>query len=238
MPLYKCQKCSHTFTDKYKPIRCPECGREALRDASPAEYDSFFTPLIKSLREKYAPSMSRDERNWALILIHMNPPKGGFMWRFLITSYLVENDVSGSLDHESILYHRRSIYKDERLLFNRQLKQDRGMLKALGITEPKYIMRKDDGSPAVADWDKYGAALRLLYGFELDDPHKRPTLWDVNHIDLERVVTEPSEAYQAFLNAWAELYADENHPMEGMMLGINPFRIVDENFIPDEDLPF
>ena len=182
--------------------------------------------------------MSRDERNWTLILIHMNPPKGGFMWRFLITSYLVENEVSGSLDRETLLYHRRSIYKDERLLFNRQLKQDRGLLKTLGITEPKYIMRKNDGSPAVADWDKYGAALKVLYIFELDDPHKRPTLWDVNHIDLERMVTEPSEPYQDFLNEWADLYKDEDHPFKGVLPKMNPFRIVDENFIPDDELPF
>ena len=238
MPLYKCQKCEHTFTDKFKPIRCPECGREVLHDASPAEYDTFFTPQIKSLREKFSPSMSRDERNWTLILIHMNPPKGGFMWRFLITSYLVENEVSGSLDRETLLYHRRSIYKDERLLFNRQLKQDRGLLKTLGITEPKYIMRKNDGSPAVADWDKYGAALKVLCSFELDDPHKRPTLWDVNHIDLERMVTEPSEPYQDFLNEWADLYKDEDHPFKGVLPKMNPFRIVDENFIPDDELPF
>jgi hypothetical protein len=49
-----------------------------LRDATPAEYSSFFTPLIKYLQEKYSPSMTRDERNWAQILIHMNPPKGGY----------------------------------------------------------------------------------------------------------------------------------------------------------------
>lgn len=240
MPLFKCQKCNHTFTDTSKPIRCPECGREALREASPAECNSFFSPQIVSLRAKYSPSMSRDERNWTQILIHMNPPQSGYGWRFLVTSYLVDDgsDEAGCLDRESILYHRRSIYKDERLLFNRQLKLDRKLLSALDITEPKFIMRKDDGSPAVADWDKYGEALRVLYSFELDDPHKRPTLWDVNHIDLEKIVTEPSEAYKGFLTEWAELYKDEAHPMEGMMPKMNPFRIVDENFIPDDDLPF
>ena len=244
MPLYKCQKCDHTFTDKYKPIRCPDCGREVLRDATPAEYSSFFTPLIRACREKYSPSMTRDERNWTLILIHMNPPQGGYGWRFLVTAYLMEDGSnhgvgdSGGLDRESILYHRRSIYRDERLLFNRQLKQDRGLLKALDITEPRFILRKDDGSPAVADWDKYGPALRLLYSFDMDDEHKRPTLWDVNHIDLEKITTEPSEAYQAFLKAWADLFVDETHPMEGMMPKMNPFRVVDEHFIPDDDLPF
>ena len=244
MPLYKCQKCDHTFTDTFKPIRCPGCGREVLRDATPAEYDSFFTPLIKSLWEKYSPSMSLDERNWTQILIHMNPPKGGFMWRFLIMSYLVEDGCNhdaceaGGLNRDTILYHRRSIYKDERLLFNRQLKQDRGILKALGITEPRFIMRKDDGSPAVAGWDKYGPALKLLYSFDIGDPHKRPTLWNVNHIDLEKIATEPSDAYQAFLKAWADLYVGENHPMEGMLPKMNPFRIVDEGFIPDDDRPF
>ena len=238
MPLFKCQKCEHMFTDKYKPIKCPECGREALREASPAECNSFFSPLIRACREKYSPSMTRDERNWTLILIHMNPPQGRYMWRFLITSYLVENEISGSLDRESILYHRRSIYKDERLLFNRQLKLDRKLLSALGVTEPKFIMRKDDGSPAVADWEKYGAALRVLYSFDMEDPHKRPTLWDVNHIDLEKIATEPSEAYQGFLNEWAELYKDEDHPFKGVLPKMNPFRIVDEDFIPDEDLPF
>ena len=238
MPLFKCQKCDYTFTDTSKPIKCPECGRELLREASPAECNSFFSPQIAALREKYGTSMTRDERNWTLILIFLNPPQGRFMWAFLITSYLVENEISGSLDRESILYHRRSIYKDERLLFNRQLKLDRKLLNALEITEPKYIMRKDDGSPAVADWEKYGPALRLLYSFELDDPHKRPTLWEVNHIDLEKIATEPSEAYQRFLNEWAELYKDEDHPFKGVLPKMNPFRVVDEHFIPDEDLPF
>ena len=100
------------------------------------------------------------------------------------------------------------------------------------------VARCHDGSPAVAYWDKYGPALRLLYSFDMDDEHKRPTLWDVNHIDLEKIATEPSEAYQAFLKAWADLFVDENHPMEGMLPKMNPFRVVDEHFIPDDDLPF
>ncbi len=90
----------------------------------------------------------------------------------------------------------------------------------------------------MADWDKYGPALRLLYSFDMDDEHKRPTLWNVNHIDLEKIATEPSDAYQAFLKAWADLFVAENHPMEGMMPKMNPFRVVDEHFIPDDDLPF
>ena len=31
---------------------------------------------------------------------------------------------------------------------------------------------------------------------------------------------------------------DENQPMEDMLPKMNPFRIVDENSIPDDDLPF
>lgn len=78
----------------------------------------------------------------------------------------------------------------------------------------------------------------MLYSFELYDPHKRPTLWDVNHIDLEKIVTEPSEAYQGFLKSWADLFRDEPHPMEGVFPKKNPFQIVDEDFIPDDELPF
>jgi hypothetical protein len=55
---------------------------------------------------------------------------------------------------------------------------------------------------------------------------------------LEKIATEPSDAYQAFLKAWADLYVGENHPMEGMLPKMNPFRIVDEGFIPDDDRPF
>ena len=129
---------------------------------------------------------------------------GGVSWSRLILWKMGVTTVSVSrvaLTVKSILYHRRSIYRDERLLFNRQLKQDRGLLKALGITEPRFIIRRDDGSPAMADWDKYGPALKQLYSFDMDDEHKRPTLWNVNHIDLEKITTEPSEAYQAFLKA-------------------------------------
>ena len=53
MPLFKCQHCEHMFTDKYIHIKCPECGREALRDANETEYSLFFTPKITALRDDY-----------------------------------------------------------------------------------------------------------------------------------------------------------------------------------------
>ena len=235
MPLFICQHCEHMFTDNYIHIKCPECGREALRDANPDEYSVFFTPKITALRDQYATAMTRDERNWTKILMATNSPKAGYGWRFFIMAYLIaEGDTPSSLPRDAILYHRRRIYRDTRWIFNRQLKQDREQLSAMGITEPRYIMRNDDGQPIVANWDAFGPALKILYSFEMDDAHKRPTTWEVNHIDLEKIATEPSEGYMKFLSDWADLYSDERHPMDGIFPKMNPFRLVDENEVVDD----
>ena len=60
----------------------------------------------------------------------------------------------------------------------------------------------------------------------------------MNHIDLEKIVMDPSEGYMDFLSEWADLYSDERHPMDGILPEVNPFRVVDENYVADDDLPF
>ena len=49
---------------------------------------------------------------------------------------------------------------------------------------------------------------------------------------------DPSEGYMDFLSEWADLYSDERHPMDGILPEVNPFRVVDENYVADDDLPF
>ena len=227
MPLFKCQKCDHTFTDKFKPIRCPECGREVLRDATPAEYSSFFTPMISALRERYSPSMTRDERNWTRILMHMNPPQGGYGWRFLVTAYLVEdgsNHACHLSQHAVVCVFHHLHHTAGQAQFPAPCPY---IHPVVGLQRLNGGILKNTGHFRVGEREN-----PLYFGL------KRPTLWNVNHIDLEKIATEPSDAYQAFLKAWADLFVDENHPMEGMLPKMNPFRVVDEHFIPDDDLPF
>ena len=215
MPVYKCIACSYTFTDNFKPIKCPECGRETLVTAY------LLNPPRISEAVKTGIEGDTGDGNTNSADTHTNSSVG--------------------MPLDSILYHRKRIYRDQRWLFNRTVKVERVMLDDQGISEPEFIFRKDDGSPLVYRWEDYGPTLKVLYSFETDDPRKRPTLWDVNRINLEKIAMEPSEGYREFLREWADLYVDERHPLDGVLPGVKPVREVmdwEREGDGDEPLPF
>ena len=92
-----------------------------------------------------------------------------------------------------------------------------------GYKEPKTILRSDDGAPLVKGWEYYGAALRVLYSFELEDTHKVPNLRTINGIDLEMIANKPTAAYEQFLWDWIEAVKDVPSPIDGMIPEIKPF---------------
>ena len=88
-------------------------------------------------------------------------------------------------------------------------------------------MRLDDGTPVVKGWEFYGAALRTLYGFEMEDEHKVPNVRTINKIDLEQIAENPSAAYEQFLWDWIEAVKDVPSPMEGMIPEMKPlFKVI------------
>ena len=64
----------------------------------------------------------------------------------------------------------------------------------------------------------YGAALRLLYSFEMSDPHKVPNLRTINTINLEQIANTPTAAYEQFLYGWIEAGKDVPSPMDALIL--------------------
>ena len=46
MKLYTCDHCRYIFRYPLKPQACPDCGREAVRQATPKETEDYDTMQI------------------------------------------------------------------------------------------------------------------------------------------------------------------------------------------------
>ena len=202
MSLYTCPRCYYTFISPDKPAACPDCGHLQPQPASEVEFNSYYSAQLSLIREKHAPDMTMDERNWSLILLFLNKPKLAFYTSHLIRHYILDATAELCLD----------TYKGFRWEFTRRFKEDRISLQLAGCQEPKTILRRDDGTPLVKGWEHYGDALRLLYCFESAYEHRAPNLGNINRINLEQIVSTPSGAYIQFLRDWLDEVKDITEP--------------------------
>jgi len=215
--LFTCARCHYTFPSPDKPSICPDCGHSRVLPASDLDFNRFYTSKLSLLREDHTPSMTADERNWTSVLLFLNPPKASFYTAFHLKHYVLEAEPALRLD----------TYKAFRWEFTKRVKEDRIALQLEGHREPKVLMRLDDGTPVIKGWEFYGAALRTLYGFELEDEHKVPNVRTINKIGLEQIAENPSPAYEQFLWDWIEAVKDVPSPMEGMIPEMKPlFKVI------------
>jgi hypothetical protein len=161
----------------------------------------------------FSASMSTDERNWCRVLLLLNVPKASFYTSFFLREHILEGDAAHALD----------MYKGYRWEFKRRIKEERIALHLEGYQEPKFLLRDEGGAPVVRGWEYYGAALRVLYSFELADPHKAPNLRTVDSIDLDYISQMPTTAYFDFLRAWLDLVKDVPAPMDDLLPEVKPF---------------
>ena len=208
MSLFTCSRCHYTFPPAERPSICPDCGHNHVLPSSDLETNRFYETKLAVLLDDTAPSMTRDERNWSSILLFLTPPKASFYTAFHLRTYVLEAEPTLRLD----------TYKAFRWEFSRRVEEDRIALQLEGYKEPKTILRSDDGTPLVRGWEFYGAALRLLYSFEMSDPHKVPNLRTINTINLEQIANTPTAAYEQFLYGWIEAGKDVPSPMDALIL--------------------
>lgn len=213
MPLYTCSRCHYTFPSVDKPGVCPDCGHKRIVPASDFEFNRFYSTKLDLFLADFSPSMTTDERNWCRVLLLLNVPKASFYTAFFIRQHILEGDAGHALD----------MYRGYRWEFKRRIKEDRIALQLEGYQEPKFLLRDDTGAPVVKGWEYYGAALRVLYSFELTDPHKTPNLRTVDRIDLEKIAQMPTTTYFDFLRAWLDLVKDVPAPMDGLIPETKPF---------------
>lgn len=208
--LFTCTRCHYTFPSATTPSTCPDCGHSRVVPASDLDFNRFYASRLSLLRDDHTPSMTRDERNWTSVLLYLNPPRASFYTAFHLKHYVLEAEPIMRLD----------TYKAFRWEFTKRVKDDRIALQLEGHREPKTLLRDEEGQPLVRGWEFYGAALRVLYSFELEDEHKVPNVRTINSIDLERIANSPSPAYEQFLWDWIEAVKDVPDPMDG---AIPPF---------------
>lgn len=211
--LFTCPRCHYTFPSAEKPNACPDCGHNRVLPSSDLEFNTYYNTKLSLLREDHASSMTMDERNWSRVLLFLNPPKASFYTASHLKHYVLEAEPTLRLD----------TYKAFRWEFSRRVKDDRIALQLEGHREPKVLLRLDDGTPVVKGWEFYGAALRLLYSFELEDEHKVPNLGTINRIGLDKIAESPSPAYDQFLWDWIEAVKDVPSPMDGLIPELKPF---------------
>ena len=211
--LFTCPRCHYTFPSAEKPNACPDCGHNRVLPSSDLEFNTYYNTKLSLLREDHASSMTMDERNWSRVLLFLNPPKASFYTASHLKHYVLEAEPALRLD----------TYKAFRWEFSRRVKDDRIALQLEGHKEPKVLLRLDDGMPVVKGWEFYGAALRLLYSFELEDEHKVPNLGTINRIGLDKIAESPSPAYDQFLWDWIEAVKDVPSPMDGLIPELKPF---------------
>ena len=211
--LFTCPRCRYTFPSATTPSACPDCGHSRVLPSSDLDFNTYYSSKLSLLLEDHASSMSADERNWSRVLLFLNPPRASFYTASHLKAYVLEAEPALRLD----------TYKAFRWEFRRRVKEDRIALHLEGYKEPKTILRDDDGMPLVKGWEYYGAALRLLYSFELEDEHKVPNLRTINEIDLEKIAESPTDAYEQFLWDWIDAVKDVPSPMDGMISEIKPF---------------
>lgn len=196
--LYTCPRCYYTFSSAEQPAACPECGHARPVPASSIEYDQPYWSRLNALRERALVGMSRDERNWTAVLMFLSHPKATFYTASFLKSHVLEATAEICLD----------TYKSLRWDFIRRVKEDEAELASAGIQTPEVLMRDIDGNPLIPHWNRYGLALQTLYGFELEDAHAVPNLGSIKAINLDRITTQPGDAYIAFLRNWLALTGD------------------------------
>ena len=198
--LYTCPRCHYTFASADKPVICPDCGHRGPAPSTEVEFDRFYSARLDQLREQCSPSMSVDERNWTRILLYLNRPRASYFTTAFLRDHILDATPEIALD----------TYKSMRWEFVRLVKAEKEALVQDGVTEPEYMMRDRDGHPLVTGWDRFGGALRTLYGFETDDLHAVPGVDAVQAISLERITDNPSEAYTIFIRAWLGLVTESS----------------------------
>ena len=198
--LYTCPRCHYTFASADKPVICPDCGHRGPAPSTEVEFDRFYSARLDQLREQCSPSMSVDERNWTRILLYLNRPRASYFTTAFLRDHILDATPEIALD----------TYKSMRWEFVRLVKAEKEALVQEGVTEPEYMMRDRDGHPLVTGWDRFGGALRTLYGFETDDLHAVPGVDAVQAISLERITDNPSEAYTIFIRAWLGLVTESS----------------------------
>ena len=213
MPLYTCSRCHYTFPSVDKPGICPDCGHKRIVPATDFEFNRFYATKLDLLLADFSAAMTTDERNWCRVLLLLNVPKASFYTSFFLREHILEGNAAHALD----------MYKGYRWEFKRRIKEERIALHLEGYQEPKFLLRDEGGAPVVRDWEYYGAALRVLYSFELADPHKAPNLRTVDSIDLDYISQMPTTAYFDFLRAWLDLVKDVPAPMDDLLPEVKPF---------------
>ena len=200
MPLYTCPRCRYTFQSPDKPAACPDCGHLGPALSTEIEFDRFYRAQLDALRERCAPSMSVDERNWTTILLYLNQPRASYFTIDFLRGHILDATPEIALD----------TYRSMRWEFIRKVNEDKAALMAEGVAEPEYMLRDGQGRPMVADWEKYGGALRTLYALQTIDAHAVPGVDIVQAISLERITDNPSQAYTNFVRAWLGLVSESS----------------------------
>ena len=198
--LFTCPRCHYTFASADRPALCPDCGHNRVIPSTDVEYDRFYESTLAVLREEAEPGMSADERNWTRVLLCLNRPRASYFTAAFLRGHILDATPEITLD----------TYKSMRWEFLRKVSEERSALAADKIVEPEYMLRDDAGAPVVADWERFGPALRTLYTFETADPHAVPGADAVQAISLERITENPTEAYSRFIRAWLGLVSESS----------------------------
>ena len=215
-----CDACHYTFSADTLPLRCPDCGKEELHRRvggrmlpSPAvrtateEETAWYENVQRELRteedlEQLSHDMTRDEYNWSLIMLFLNPTPKNMDSRLALASYL--SAIRQDSKRASVLY------PTIRRMFTQKINADRLALREADIAEPVIMPTERE---KIEHWNAYGPALRVLYQFKPDtDAHPflagPPNLGNVRRIDLKKIACEPTAAYLQFLLNWENLLID------------------------------